>query len=159
MIKNQPTAKKSVKKIAKKPATKKVDKPKKDQEFFTGIGRRKTSVASVRLFAAGDKKILINGKDFKEYFPTLEMQEIVTSLLEKIGSLSDYRIDVRVNGGGIHSQSEAVRHGIARSLLVFDANLKSQLRNAGFLTRDSRMRERKKFGLKRARRGPQWRKR
>ena len=87
------------------------------------------------------------------------MQEIVVSPLGKADSLSGYRVIARVQGGGIHSQSEAVRHGIARTLLMFNADLKSALKKAGFLTRDARMRERKKFGLKRARRAPQWRKR
>jgi small subunit ribosomal protein S9 len=127
--------------------------------FFEGIGRRKTSLSRVRFFASGDKSISINDKNIKDYFPTAELQEIVSSPLEKADSVSSYKISVKVKGGGIHSQAEAVRHGIARALILFDPNLRGRLRSLGLLTRDSRMRERKHFGLKRARRAPQWRKR
>jgi len=162
MPKEKTTTKKAAKKIDKKPAAKKTPKPQKppkEGRFFEGTGRRKTSLARVRLFTEGDKSISINGKDMKDYFTIPEMQEIIVSPLEKTNALSSYRVSVKVQGGGVHSQAEAVRHGVARALVLFNPELRSRLRDKGFLTRDSRMRERKKFGLKRARRAPQWRKR
>jgi small subunit ribosomal protein S9 len=150
------TTKKAAPKTAAHPKKPAVVKPGK---FFEGVGRRKTSLARVRFFASGDKDISINEKSLKDYFPTVEMQEIITSPLQKSDSVSSYKISAKVKGGGIHSQAEAVRHGIARALILFDPSLRVKLRGLGLLTRDSRMRERKKFGLKRARRAPQWRKR
>lgn len=128
------------------------------ERYFESIGRRKTSTARVRLSASGEKEILVNDKPFQVYFPTLELQGAVSSPLN-IMNVDKFRILVKVKGGGIHSQSEAIRHGIARALLLFNSNFRKRLKKAGFLTRDPRMRERKKFGLKRARRAPQWRKR
>lgn len=128
------------------------------ERYLEAIGRRKTSTARVRLSVSGEKEILINDKPFQVYFPTLELQGTVLAPLN-IMNVDKFRILVRVKGGGIHSQSEAVRHGIARALLLFNYDFRKRLKKAGFLTRDPRMRERKKFGLKRARRAPQWRKR
>jgi small subunit ribosomal protein S9 len=142
---------------AKKTTTKK--EVKKEPSFFEAIGRRKTSTARVRLFTQGNKTILINDKDYKDYFPTLELQEIVDSAFDKMKALDKFKVTVKVKGGGIHSQAEAVRHGIARALVGVNPDFRKRLRRVGYLTRDSRMRERKKFGLKRARRGPQWSKR
>jgi len=132
---------------------------KKTNKYFEAIGRRKTSVARVRFFVPGDKSILINGKPAKDYFPTLELRQIVDSALKKMGVEENFQITVRLKGGGIHSQAEAVRHGISRTLVEFNQDFKKRLRKAGYLTRDPRMRERKKPGLKRARRAPQWSKR
>lgn len=132
---------------------------KKPVKYFEAVGRRKTSVARVRLFTQGEKKFLVNGKACQDYFPTLELQQTATSSLERMKVLDKFSVEVRVRGGGIHSQAEAVRHGISRALVIFNAEFKKRLRKAGFLTRDPRMRERKKFGLKRARRAPQWQKR
>ena len=87
------------------------------------------------------------------------MRETILSPLKLMNVLDKFRIMIKVKGGGIHSQAEAVRHGIARALVIFNAEFRKRLKKAGYLTRDSRMRERKKFGLKRARRAPQWRKR
>ena len=146
---------------AKKTTTKKEVKKevKKEPSFFEAIGRRKTSTARVRLFTQGDKTILINDKDYKDYFPTLELQQIIDSAFDKMKALDKFKLTVRVKGGGIHSQAEAVRHGIARALVAVNPDFRKRLRRIGYLTRDPRMRERKKFGLKRARRGPQWSKR
>lgn len=150
--------KKAVKKPAiKKPAVKRVLKPK--DKFFEAVGRRKTAAARVRLFSTGDKTILVNEKPLEEYFPTKELQHIVKSALEITDVLDKFRITVRVKGGGYHAQAEAVRHGITKALINIDAELRKVLKQAGFVTRDPRMRERKKFGLKRARRAPQWSKR
>lgn len=134
-------------------------KPTKKEKYFQAVGRRKTSVARVRLFDKGDKSINVNEKDYKEYFPTLELQQIVESPLGKMNIEEKFKVTAKVQGGGIHSQAEAVRHGISRALVKFNEDFKKRLRKAGYLTRDSRMRERKKFGLKRARRAPQWSKR
>lgn len=134
-------------------------KTKTKDKYFEAVGRRKTAVARVRLFTQGDKEIIINDKDYKEYFPVLEMQQIIDSPLEKMKTLNKFRISVKVKGGGVHAQAEAVRHGISRALVKFNSDFRKRLRQIGYLTRDPRMRERKKFGLKRARRGPQWSKR
>ncbi|MDD5569302.1 MAG: 30S ribosomal protein S9 [Candidatus Pacebacteria bacterium] len=148
--------------------------PKKDEEdfvfdeskydensskYFEAVGRRKTAIARVRLYTKGDKQIIVNDKNFEDYFRTSPLRKIVIDSLEKMNSAGRFRITVMVNGGGINSQAEAVRHGITRALVIFNPDYRKRLRKAGFLTRDPRMKERKKFGLKRARRAPQWSKR
>jgi small subunit ribosomal protein S9 len=135
------------------------EKSLKTTRYFEAVGRRKTSVARVRLFTQGDKNVLVNGKPCEHYFPGSELQGIIASSLEKMKALDKFRVEVRVSGGGVHSQAEAIRHGIARALVEFNPDFRKRLRKAGHLTRDPRMRERKKFGLKRARRAPQWQKR
>jgi small subunit ribosomal protein S9 len=127
--------------------------------YFEGTGRRKTSIARVRLYTKGDKEVKVNDVDYKEYFDTPTLQNTVLESLDKMKSLGRFRVVVLVRGGGISSQAESVRHGIARALVVFNPDYRKRLRKAGFLTRDSRMKERKKFGLKRARKAPQWSKR
>jgi small subunit ribosomal protein S9 len=155
-------AKKSVakKKTTKKPAAKLIVKPpKKVVKYYEAIGRRKTAKARVRLFTRGDKEFLVNDKPYNKYFPSLESQQKAIDSLEKMKCLDKFRVLAKVKGGGLNAQAEAVRHGTARALVLFNPDFKKRLRRAGFLTRDPRMRERKKFGLKRARRAPQWRKR
>jgi small subunit ribosomal protein S9 len=127
--------------------------------YFEAVGRRKTSVAVVRLFTKGKKEFIVNDKPYNEYFPTLELQESCSASLKRMKCFETFRITVKVNGGGINSQMEAVRHGISRALILFNIEFKKKLRRAGYLTRDPRQRERKKPGLKRARRAPQWKKR
>ena len=153
--------KKKPKKEVKKEVKKVVSQPSKKSsvKYFETIGRRKTSQARVRLFTQGDKDMKVNGKPFDVYFITLDLQKIVEAPLEIIKSPDKFGITVQVKGGGIYSQAEAVRHGISRALCLLNPYFKKKLKKAGFLTRDSRMRERKKFGLKRARRAPQWSKR
>ncbi len=131
----------------------------KPDRYFEAIGRRKTAVARVRLFTRGEKAFLVNGKPYQEYFILAEDQEIATSSMKKMKCLDKFRVSIIVKGGGHHAQAEAVRHGTARVLVDFNNNFRKRLRKAGFLTRDPRMRERKKFGLKRARKSPQWSKR
>jgi len=131
----------------------------KPDRYFEAIGRRKTAVARVRLFTRGDKQFLINGKNYQEYFPLKGDQETSTSSMRKMKCLDKFKVTVIVKGGGRNAQAEAVRHGTARVLVDFNANFRKRLRKAGYLTRDPRMRERKKFGLKRARKSPQWAKR
>ena len=128
-------------------------------KYFEAVGRRKTAVARVRLFTRGDKEFLVNGMPYKDYFKTAEAQETAIASLIKMKCQDKFRVTVVVKGGGINAQSEAVRHGTARALVDFNNNFKKRLRKVGFLTRDPRMRERKKFGLKRARKAPQWAKR
>lgn len=130
-------------------------------EYFEAVGRRKTSVARVRLFAAkrGDADFVINKKACDAYFPTLEFQKIVESPLVKLKLESLFTVEARIKGGGIHSQAEALRHGISRALLKVDASYRKLLKPMGFLKRDPRMKERRKFGLKKARKAPQWAKR
>lgn len=162
--------KKVKKKVSKKPKKKakvkrKVLKPKPEkpkavkERYYEAVGRRKTAIARVRLFTKGEKKFLVNGKPVEDYFPVIEVQEIAKASLRKMKSLDKFRVQVLVKGGGYHAQAEAIRHGTARALVLFNPDYKKKLKRAGFLTRDPRMRERKKFGLKRARRAPQWQKR
>ena len=136
-----------------------LDKIEKADKYWEAAGRRKTAVARVRLLTKGGSEFLVNGKPYQQYFPTLELRQIVEDALSKMNVADRFRVLVKVKGGGIHAQAEAVRHGISRALVKFNENFKKRLRKAGFLTRDSRMRERKKFGLKRARKAPQWKKR
>ncbi|PIR91405.1 30S ribosomal protein S9 [bacterium (Candidatus Gribaldobacteria) CG_4_9_14_3_um_filter_36_15] len=128
-------------------------------KYFEAIGRRKTAQARVRLFTQGQKEIKVNEKPYKTYFPTNELQKIIESPLESIKCLEKFGVSIHLKGGGFQAQAEAARHGISRALCFLNPYFKKKLRKSGFLTRDSRMRERKKFGLKRARRAPQWSKR
>mgnify|MGYP006354623323 FL=1 len=126
---------------------------------YLGTGRRKTSVARVRL-VPGEVGILINGKDMREYFGGRELlSKIVEQPLELTETLNKYGVRVNVNGGGTTGQAGAIRHGVSRALLEADDSLRGALKEAGFLTRDSRMVERKKYGKKKARRSPQFSKR
>ena len=113
----------------------------------------------VRLYLKGSGKMTVNEKDLKHYFPTDMQQQVAKSPLTMTSLVHEFDITVRVTGGGPSSQSEAVRHGISKALLSFNPGLRATLKPAGFLTRDSRMKERKKYGLKRARRAPQFSKR
>ena len=126
--------------------------------YIEAIGRRKTSVARVWYFAKSEGGVIINGKKLNEYFPTDELRAIVESPMKK-AKIEKYEITVRLSGGGIHSQAEALRHGISRALIESVSELRGELKPLGFLTRDPRMKERRKFGLKKARKAPQWSKR
>ena len=128
-------------------------------KYFEATGRRKTANARVRLYTKGDKGMEVNGMDFTKYFPTKDLQSTALASLDKMKSLERFRVTAKVSGGGVNAQAEAVRHGIARALVIFNPDYRKRLRKAGYLTRDPRMKERKKFGLKRARRAPQWSKR
>ncbi len=131
----------------------------KQNRFFEGIGRRKTAVARVRLTGAKEQVFFINGKSLEAYFQDPECQRICKEVFDRVAPESIFAVSVRVQGGGVTSQAEAIRHGIARALKEQNPDLKPLLRGLGYLKRDSRMRERKKFGLRRARRARQWRKR
>lgn len=133
--------------------------PGKPDRYFEAIGRRKTAVARIRLYTRGDKVFLVNDKPFAEYFKLPQDQQTAISSMNKMKCLDKFRVTVLVKGGGRSAQAEAIRHGTARVLVDFNLNFRKRLRKAGYLTRDPRMRERKKFGLKRARKSPQWAKR
>lgn len=128
------------------------------QVQYYGTGRRKVSVARVRL-VAGDGKITINGRDIDDYFSLETLKAIIRQPLVLTDTLGQYDIYVNVHGGGFTGQAGAIRHGISRALLKADPELRPTLKRAGFLTRDPRMTERKKYGLKGARRAPQFSKR
>ena len=128
------------------------------QALYSGTGRRKTSVARVRILP-GDGNITVNGRDFKEYFPRNTYQTIVTSPLRVLDVAGNYDVVVKVEGGGPTGQADAVRHGIARALSSESQEARGELKVAGLLTRDSRAVERKKYGLKKARKRPQFSKR
>ncbi len=142
-------------------ATTKTDAPKVtfDGKYHYGTGKRKTSIARVRLYERGKGDIIINDSSLNEFSNLSEVQHIITFPLELTGNLKSFDISVKVTGGGFNSQAEAIRHGIARALTSFDESLRGTLKKAGLLTRDSRIKERKKYGLKRARRAPQFSKR
>lgn len=125
----------------------------------TAIGRRKTSIASVRIAPGKAGAITVNGKPFESYFTTYELRGILTNPLKMVGMESAVIVDANVHGGGIRGQAEAVRLGLCRALVEWNAAYRKTLKKLGYLTRDPRAKERKKFGLKRARRAPQWSKR
>ncbi len=125
---------------------------------FLGTGRRKSSVARVRI-RPGDGKIVVNERSLEEFFPNLQQQNAVLAPLEQTGVRERVDVSVRVGGGGITGQADACKLGIARALKRFDSELEHALRDSGLLTRDGRMKERKKYGLRGARRGTQFSKR
>ena len=128
------------------------------QSYFHGTGRRKTAVAQVRLLA-GNGAIIINGVPYEELFSSFEHRRTILQPLLVTECLGKYNAMVKVNGGGVSGQSDAISHGIARALVRADENLKPLLRQNGLLTRDPRVKERKKPGLRRARKAPQYTKR
>ena len=127
--------------------------------YLYGTGRRKSSVARVHLFPNGTGAITINGRDIDDYFGLDTLKLIVRQPLVATNTLGKVDIEATVSGGGVSGQAGAVRHGIARALLLVDDSFRAILKEAGLLTRDPRMKERKKYGLKAARRAPQFSKR
>ena len=132
---------------------------KSKKPYHYGTGRRKSSVARVHLFPNGTGSITINGRDMDDYFGLETLKLIVRQPLETTGLICKVDIVATVAGGGVTGQAGAMRHGISRALLEMDAEYRPALKAAGFLTRDPRMKERKKYGLKAARRAPQFSKR
>ena len=126
--------------------------------YYYGTGRRKSSVARVRLYE-GSGKITINGRDIDEYFGLDTLKLIVRQPLGLTETTEKFDIVCNVGGGGVTGQAGAIRHGVSRALLLFNPDFRPALKKAGFLTRDPRMKERKKYGLKAARRAPQFSKR
>ncbi|MDP2695918.1 MAG: 30S ribosomal protein S9 [bacterium] len=144
-------------KVAKTTKEEASPKPSASKErYFYARGARKTAVARVKLFVKNGG-VTINGKDIKTYFPVPNHQHIIAEPLKVVGK--EMGIIATVKGGGVNAQAEAIRHGVSRALVKLDETLKKRLRKEGFITRDSRMVERKKYGLKKARRAPQWAKR
>jgi len=131
----------------------------KKKTQFWGTGRRKKAVARVRLIPNGTGAIIINGRSIDDYCPSETVKLVIRQPLVLTEKTSAYDVFVNVSGGGYTGQAGAIRHGIARALIVAEPELRSSLKKAGFLTRDPRMKERKKYGLKKARRAPQFSKR
>ena len=128
------------------------------QHYYYGVGKRKSSIAQVRLYTQPGG-IVVNGKPVAEAFPWAPWQELILQPLKVTETLDKYSIEAKVKGGGVVGQAGALRHGIARALVVLDENLKKPLRQHGLLTRDSRVKESKKYGLVRARKAKQYSKR
>jgi small subunit ribosomal protein S9 len=131
----------------------------KNSPYINAVGRRKTSTASVRILAGDDHTITVNGLSPIEYFKTADRVDVVEEALKKAESAKVYSVQATVSGGGISSQAGAVRHAIARAIIKAEPNLRGTLKKLGLLTRDPRAKERKKPGLKKARKAPQWSKR
>lgn len=131
----------------------------KGGSYIGAIGRRKTSVARVRLIKNGKGMITINGKKMEQYFSTYDLREQITNPLKVTGQETAVDVSASVEGGGIRGQADAVRLGLSRALIILNPTFRKTLKKLGYLTRDSRKRERKKPGLKAARRAPQWSKR
>lgn len=129
------------------------------KKYFYGTGRRKSSVARVRVYENGTGSIIINGRDINDYFGLETLKLVVRQPLVTTELVDKVDVVVSVCGGGVSGQAGAIRHGIARALLLVDESYRASLKAAGFLTRDPRMKERKKYGLKAARRAPQFSKR
>ncbi len=129
------------------------------KKYIETTGRRKTSTARVRITPASKNNIVVNDKEVKVYFPTKELVKIIYDVFTTAKPEKDFDVTVHVNGGGIHSQAEAVRHGLARALVEFDETFRTIVKKEGYLKRDPRAKERRKFGLKKARKAPQWSKR
>jgi small subunit ribosomal protein S9 len=132
-----------------------------EQQYYYGIGRRKTAIARVRIYRddARGGRFSINGKSLELVLPWPLWQDDVKLPFNVVGAANNFFVDAKVSGGGPAAQAEALRHGISRALVVYDATLKKALKDKGLLTRDARTRESKKYGLKRARRAPQYTKR
>lgn len=137
------------------------------EKYFESVGRRKEAIARVRLMTrksgdavTGDTALMtVNGKDYADYFKDANLIVRIEQPLRRLKSLHRFKVSAKVSGGGISGQADAVRHGISRALELFDTNFRKKLKKAGFLTRDSRIKERRKPGLKKARKAPRWSKR
>lgn len=137
---------------------KKPEKVEKAGKYTEGIGRRKTAVARVRI-AEGKGTYVVNGRELQKYFPLAHLRACALEPFSRLRIENNYDVSVKVQGGGINAQAEAVRHGLSRALVALTPDFRARLHALGFLTRDPRMVERKKYGLKKARRAPQWQKR
>lgn len=129
----------------------------KDTQYTEAVGRRKTATARVRITPAKQDSVIVNEKDLSVYFPLAEAQQIIFAPLKVAGA--KFTVTAKVQGGGPTAQAEAIRHGLSRALNTYNPELRKELKVLGFLKRDPRAKERKKFGLKAARRRPQWSKR
>jgi len=151
--------------MLEKKKNKNLEKENKDKKYYEAVGKRKRAIARVRIATSNpsdsmkEGNLLINKRPYKEYFVNLTLQKKIEEPFSKLKSLNRFSGTVKIKGGGLSGQADAVRHGIARALLGFDPNFRRKFKKYGYLTRDSRKKERKKFGLKKARRAPQWSKR
>ena len=182
IIKKTPIKKKSIKEslikkvkdkkvLIKKVKNKKVlikkeskETNKTGRQYYEAVGRRKRATARVRLFTCkpfeGEKgKILINEKKYTDFFTTFDLREVILSPLKKMKSINRFEVTIKVKGGGIKGQAEAISHSLSRALVKFNPDFSKKLKRSGFLVRDSREKERKKPGLKKARKASQWKKR
>ena len=132
---------------------------KSEGTYLECIGRRKTATARVRITAGAKNAVIVNDRAFEVYFPTESLRAIVMSPLTREGFTGKFHISAKVSGGGIHAQAEAIRHGLSRALVETDPEDKKELKKLGFVSRDDRKKERKHFGLKKARKASQWSKR
>lgn len=134
-----------------------------NKKYIETVGRRKTATARVRITEAAKTSYLINDRELVSYFPTPELQRVATMAFAEAGQsgkvVSKFKVTALIKGGGISAQAAALRHGISRALIVHDIEFRPKLKKAGFLKRDPRVKERRKFGLKKARKAPQWSKR
>lgn len=160
--KKAPKEETATKKAASKPAARKEPKEKKipaSGRYYYAVGRRKSAVAQTRLTLGGKGEITVNGREFSVYFAVREYQESVLAPLKAVGQDDKMTISLKITGGGLRGQADAARLGITRALLVLNPDYRATLKPLGFITRDPRVKERKKPGLKKARRAPQWSKR
>ena len=134
-------------------------KEKTTQKYFEAVGKRKTSIARVRISPSTKQSIMVNERTLADYFKHEELQTIVNRPMKEMAIPGKHDITIHVYGGGIHSQAEALAHGISRALTLLDPALRGPIKKAGMLSRDARIKERRKFGLKKARKAPQWSKR
>lgn len=148
-------------KVIPTPAAEQAEQPaeQKKMAFLYGLGRRKEAIARVKVYKNGTGKVSVNSRDLIQYFPAFDLQNTILAPLKNVGQLNKLDIQAKVQGGGFRSQAESIRLGVSRALLGLNPLFRKNLRKAGFLTRDPREKERKKYGLKRARRAPQWQKR
>ncbi len=168
MVTKKVTSKKMVKKTPPKEVEVEVKVEALPKEkYYEAMGGRKESIARVRLYTKkatdianeDNALITVNGKDYREYFSDASLWEIVESPLKKLKSINRFKVTVVVHGGGKSGQAGDIKHGIARTLVDFDQNFRKKLKKSGFLTRDPRAKERRKYGLKKARKSPRWAKR
>ena len=139
-----------------------MEKDTKKEKYIEAIGRRKTSTARVRISESNKNHFIVNDKEAREYFKTEVERRLILDPIAKglpTGNTKKWSVEAHVLGGGVHSQAEAIRHGLARALTLSDATLRGGLKTLGYLKRDPRAKERRKFGLKKARKAPQWSKR
>lgn len=137
------------------------------EKYFQAIGRRKKSIARIKLYTKKSTDIIeneralitVNNKSYRDYFLDVNLHSIVEMPLRKLKSLNRFKATAIVRGGGLSGQADAIKHGLARALVLFDQNFRKKLKKSGFLTRDPRVKERRKYGLKKARKSPQWQKR
>lgn len=131
----------------------------KNNQYIEAVGRRKMAIARVRIIPGGKAGYTVNDRELTNYFPVRELAQTVESAIAISGNTETFTVTAHIAGGGQTSQAEAMRHGIARALIKYDVNLRQALKGPGLLKRDARVKERKKFGLRKARRAPQWSKR